>query len=232
MKHLLILLFTFSTIASNAQEKERKLSIGLTYSTNLSDEFYITDNPQFDEPVNSLNDKKPFYGFNTGIDINYALFQKFEISLGVQFARYSNLFENLLFFGDEGNAIGEGNVKTTLDYIEVPFRVNYKFLNKKLKAYASLGASFNSYLNNKSKAVYTLYGEDEEIVETETYDLSLQPTNYLGLIGALGIAYSINNRFDIKAEPIVRYALNSKANNLITARLYSFGVQFGLYFKL
>jgi hypothetical protein len=109
-----------------------------------------------------------------------------------------------------------------LEFLEIPFILRYKVLNKRLDVNVLGGVSTNILVGN---SVYLISGnEKSEIGQTE----GLRSLNYSGNIG-FGIDYDLGGNFMITFEPQLKYYMNSiNTTDYISNRPYSFGMFTGI----
>ncbi len=174
----------------------------------------------------------PSFGFNTGIAAQYSILENLEVELGVQFSRQTHIFKDVsLIDFDSYDNIGKADNQFRYHYLEIPLRLNYRVINKKVFAYITAGVSLNQYLYSESKSWITYNNGDEKVVIS---DLEIIDYNKMvfGLIGGVGVGYHLSERFNIRAEPLYRYSITPLADAPIEQRNYSIGCQFGIYISL
>lgn len=235
MKRLLFKILFLVPIILIGQEKEsneRKLSIGLNFSPNYSYRTLSYDE-EWEGFVETREEQEhPSFAFNTGIAVHYSVNENVELVANVQFSKQTHSFKEVpIADAMGGNTGGFADIQLRYYYLEIPFRANYLFLKGKIFGYATAGASLNLFLNDETKSWLT-YANGEE--ETRNSDTGIQDFNKtaIGLIGGLGFGYNLNEKWDVRMEPIFRYSLTPLAEAPIDQFNYSIGCQFGVNMKI
>jgi hypothetical protein len=135
-------------------------------------------------------------------------------------ARVDVASSNKMFFdSDSPNFYNIGaNIIQSYNYIEMPFLLKYKLIDRNIDFNVLGGLSTNVLVG---KNVFLQYdGKKERIGETE----NLQKINYSGTMG-IGLEYAIFNNFKLKLEPTINYYINSiSTNSDIDLHPYSFAI--------
>ncbi|MFC2080118.1 outer membrane beta-barrel protein [Bacteroidota bacterium] len=110
----------------------------------------------------------------------------------------------------------------SFEYLEVPFNLRYKILDKAFKIQLVGGLSTNFLISNSVL----------EITDTEKLNIGqvqdIRSINYSGNAG-VGFVYEFLGNFSLSVEPRFRYYLNSiNLNNLPSTRPYTFGLYTGV----
>jgi len=116
----------------------------------------------------------------------------------------------------------DNSLRQNFSYLELPFIVKYKVIDKTLDFNLIGGLSSNLLVNN---SVYV--GGKYHVAETD----GLNPITFSGSFG-MGMEYNISDKLSLNMEPTFRYYLNP-FNEFSGLRFhpYSFGVFSGLSFK-
>lgn len=113
----------------------------------------------------------------------------------------------------------------TFEYMEIPFNVRYKILDRTIDLQLMGGFSTNLLVNNSVAAI----AGDQTVAIGKVQDIKM--FNYSGNAG-LGVVYDIFENFSLSIEPRFRYYLNSiNTDNLPVTRPYSFGFYTGVNYK-
>ena len=114
-------------------------------------------------------------------------------------------------------------LKQNFEYLEIPFMLSYKIIDKKVDFNVLGGLSYNFLLGNSTYAI----GEGTSVLigTTEGVDPIL-------LSSALGMSleYALSQRLSFNFEPTFRYFLNSEGR-ISLDNPYTFGLFSGLYFN-
>ncbi len=116
------------------------------------------------------------------------------------------------------------SAKHYYEYLEIPFIVRYKFIDRTIDFDILGGISTNFLLDDN------LHFDQD--INTSNYFIpsenKLTRINYSGSLG-FGIEYPITSRFIFNVEPVFKYYLNSiNANSNINKYPYSFGIYTGM----
>jgi len=113
----------------------------------------------------------------------------------------------------------------TLEYLEIPFNVRYKVLDRTIGLHIMGGFSANMLVNNSISAI----AGDKAVTIGEVRDI--RTFNYSGNAG-LGMVYDVFKNLSLSIEPRFRYYLNSvNADHLPVTRPYTFGFYTGVNYK-
>lgn len=119
----------------------------------------------------------------------------------------------------------EAEIQQNFQYIEIPFLLKYKLIDKQADFNIIGGLGANFLIGND---VYLIYGGKKEIVG-ETNNVS--NVNYSTTLG-FGIEYPIFNRINIRLEPSVKYYLNAiNPGSAAESHPYSFGIYTGICYS-
>lgn len=113
----------------------------------------------------------------------------------------------------------------TFEYLEIPFNVRYKILDRTIDLQLMGGFSTNLLVNNSVAAI----AGDETVAIGKVQDVRM--FNYSGNAG-FGVVYDLFENFSFSIEPRFRYYLNSiNTPNLPVTRPYTFGFYTGVNYK-
>ena len=211
--------------------KTKRIAIGLTFSP---DYCYRTLKPN--ETTKWIADFRdsieiPKFGFTTGLCLLYQLNKRITLETGLQFSSKGEKTKQapLIFAQPEpGNPI-KNTFIYKYNYLDIPYKVNYFILTKRLKFFISGGVSTNLFLfRNTTSIVEYIDGQ------TKTYNSKgggLSRIN-IAVLAGLGINYELNNKLTIRIEPTYRRSITSIVNAPIKGYSYSTGVNTGLFLKL
>ena len=117
-----------------------------------------------------------------------------------------------------------GSLQQTFEYLEVPFMLSYKVIDRKIDFNLQGGMSYNFLLENETYAL----GDNGSKVLVGTTD----NVTRMFLSSALGMSfeYSFADRFSLSLGPSFRYYLNS-GGRLSTSNPYTMGLYSGFFYK-
>ena len=125
-------------------------------------------------------------------------------------------------FDITGTLNNSDKIDQYFQFIELPFMLRYKVLNRKLKLNLLGGLSTNVLIGNR---VFLIADKSKsEVGETQ----GIRTINYSGNIG-IGFDYDLGKNFLFTIEPQFKYYLNSiNENYLISSHPYSIGMFTGI----
>lgn len=138
--------------------------------------------------------------------------------------RISSIYTSDNFDPDKADLSLFGNsLRQSFEYLEVPFLLSYKFIDRQLDFNIMGGFTYGFLLDN---SVYVV-SDDIRLPVGSTEDItSLLLSSALGL----SLQYSLNENFLLNFEPSFRYHLNQDGM-LKPDNPFSFGVFSGIYYK-
>jgi len=176
----------------------------------------------------------PKFGFTTGASLLYKVSEHFTFETGLQ---YSDKGEKTKWFSDFIYNTPDPSIPTRIKYIvhyyylDIPVKVNYYLLTKRLKYFISGGVSANIFLGQTTTSIGEFSdGHTEE--RPSSHGLSAASTINIAIIAGMGIQYSLNEKLSLRIEPTYRRSLTAFVNAPIKGYLYSTGVNLALYYKL
>lgn len=235
MKVLISVLIVFSSILSFGQDpvvEQHRFSAGLNFSPNYSYRVlkyrselqYFVDTREESEHAS--------FGFNTGLTAQYNMGALLELELGLQYSRQTNIFKNVPAYDDLSfTSVGLVDYQCRYYYLEIPVRLNYRVLNKKVFWYVTGGVSLNIFLKDKTKYWLTYNGGLKEVNTVENATVDPNSLVY-AVIGGVGAGYNITEKFNLRLEPLFRYSLTPLEEAPIDQHNYSVGTQLSLNIKL
>jgi len=125
-----------------------------------------------------------------------------------------------------GDYVVNGTFIQNMDYLEVPFVLNYKVLDRKISVNVNGGLSPGILVNNRS-----YFEIDGEKIQTGTTE-NLKPMIYNSLLG-MSFEYSFSKNLIFSIEPAFKYSLTPiNSNSGINYRPYSMSWFTGISYKL
>ena len=233
----LILLFLFLPLFSLGQNqtiKETKFAVGFCFSPEYFNTVFYTNLDGFIDNIDDTNNVSNL-GFSAGISVLYKLNDKFTIESGLSYYQSGwEDWEAIKFFylpkepGDIIYPITASYYKYR--FISLPLKMNYFFINSKLKLFASAGIVVN-YLSETNVHAYEFYTND--LIIERYYKMSKEYFNSFNfqIIAGFGADYDLNKHFKLRIEPYFRRSVNSVSNTQIKNYMYSAGANMGVYYK-
>lgn len=232
-----IFLFSFSTYGQDTISiKERGFIIGVNFSP---DYCYRTLTKQIDtlsntswKQIKHLHDsiEKAKFGYTFGINFGYQINKRICLETGLQYSNKGyktipiNSFDS---FGKMTNIIN-------YYYLDVPIKINYFFLKKRLQLLVSAGTTLNLFLYSSIKTITE--PETATSFKEKSYSSANNNNKFnFSPIFSAGIKYKIRNRMNLRVEPTFRYGIFDIRNDksfYSSIHLWSIGLNIGCYIEL
>lgn len=247
MKKLFFICALASSLAVTGQQADRdfnQLQLGILFSPDISNRV-LTDEDQDGLFKFTENSSDPKLGFTTGFALAYNVSARWGFEIGIQFSNKGyEMSTSDLIFGDYigGNRFYETQDPPIATYIR---RLNYHYLDIPLRAIWITGQGnwrFVSSIGITSN--FLLKVNEVNILELEngnrprsTFRLP-DEYNHFGLSPTLsvGVNYQLGDRFNLRAEPTLRYGLietgSESGFSNYHEHLWSLGLNFICYYTL
>lgn len=251
MKRIAIIsIFVFWGIVSMAQSNDNRrpsrFSFGVSFSPDYTYRNFRTGDEKLNGIVDGMNDiESQRFGFTTGLAGKYKLSRRLVLESGVLFSDKGNKVEfsddywispeeviDPGFSGPDPALPSELTIKYHYYYIGVPLKVNYRFLDKKVKVFLSGGISTDFYIDTKVQQISIMDGDRNRDISHPDNE-NIGKINFVGLAG-VGLEYSVSSNFHLRFEPIFRYSFTQmfKDGDIdLDTNLYSIGANFAIYFQ-
>ncbi len=119
----------------------------------------------------------------------------------------------------------DAQIEQKYQYVEVPFLMRYKIIDKAIDINVVGGFGANFLIGND---VLLKYGGNKEIIGSVD---GLNSVNYTGTVG-FGIEYPVMKRINIHLEPSLRYYINEiNSNSTVESHPYSIGIYTGINYS-
>lgn len=231
---ILILFPVFSFSQNQEITKPHKFAVGLCFSPDYSYRYLQTDNDslKFIKQIRDTTETADF-GFTTGISLLYKLNNRFVIESGLLYSKkgYKNLKTNFTPIDPNDPILPvKLSIYYTYSYLCIPLKLNYVFLDKRLKLFVSAGVSANFFIKERTKIVNEFNNDKTSVTYNEENKAIFTKLNF-ELLAGLGADYDVNKHFKLRLEPLFRRSLNSITTTDIKGYLCSGGLNFGVYYK-
>jgi hypothetical protein len=111
------------------------------------------------------------------------------------------------------------------NYLEIPFLMKYKVIDRKIDFNVSGGISYNLLVNNSA---YAISGGEKYYVGTTG---NLSPMTFSSYLG-MGVEYNLSRSVSLNLEPTFRYYITPVGGMAGSAiHPYSFGILSGISYK-
>ncbi len=120
--------------------------------------------------------------------------------------------------------IYNSSLNQRIEYIELPFELNYNILDKKIKI--SLISGFSTFFLDKNELYSEINGVESYIGKANNLNKISYSVN-----AGIGFNYNISKEFNFNFEPTFKYQLNTYSNNSGGFRPYILGIYTGFSYK-
>jgi hypothetical protein len=215
-----------------------KLLIGVTFSPDYSYRHLSTSKKNATPYTQNIIDQRnafesPILGFTSGVKILYKLKARWAIETGFGVSKRGNVFkiDNLIFFDPNDPLAGaKSKIKFSYYYLEIPIKMNYYITTGKIKLFASAGISGDLFMFGRTKQKVTFSDGHSQIYHSTSH--AKFNSAALGIQTGLGAEYSVNDKFDMRIEPLYRRQVVVSGAYTIKEYFYSIGINFGVFYKL
>lgn len=243
MKNIIFTILTLIPLTSICQsidtikvnsDQIKKIYIGLTFSPAYCYRTLKTDDALGQLVIDSRDTREiPKFGFTTGVGLIYILNKRFNFETGLLFSDKGEKTKKTDLIWSQPDPILP--IKSTFiysyQYLDIPLKVNYYIINKKLNFFISAGLSANIFLTYKQTSIQEFSdGRTEKHTSGSIYN-NFSKVNF-ALLAGFGIDYDLNNKIRFRLESIYRRSINSIIDAPVKSYLYSAGLNAGIYYKL
>lgn len=239
-KYILASLFLFVSIIGFSQSYKsdlaKRFSFGISFSPDYTYRALKSDVDEFGF-IDMRNERESArFGYTTGLCIRYSLSERWGLESGLLYADRGDKMEttdtDYVFPEDGSDPVIPDKTKTISHYyfLGVPLKANFYVLNKRTKVFLSAGVSTDFFSGSKTKRINTFNGKEEQSSYSEE-GVDFSTVNFVGLAG-LGVDFQVNEKVDLRFEPIFRYSFSSLTTYTdLQTHLYSIGINFAVYFQ-
>ena len=235
---ILLILFPFVMLGNSLDSltqsidslKEIKITIGISASP---DYCFRKLKPDDDSKwISDIRDTLEIakLGYTVGANVEYKINKKIKVVSGILF---SDCGERTKKYSLVSVPAGQDPIMYSYNfhyyYLNIPLKVDYYLLTRKLKFYVAAGISANVFLNQKVTSI-TTYGNSDTKVNSKV-DPGFSRLN-LAVSAGCGMRYPINKNTDLMIEPVYRRSVTSIIKAPGKGYLYSFGMNIGMFFNL
>lgn len=233
MKNIFILILILPLnlfCQEDIQTDNKKIAIGVNYSIDRT----------FKSPLKSSLEI-PSINYSIGLNLNYSLSKKISIETGLLFANLGyktkelTLDNSFILDPRRGFPVDPNNIPITEQlivdryYLNIPIYLNFYLFGTKTQFYISGGFSIYNFLweSNYYKIGLSDGSDDVTSKEHNTY---ITKSN-LAFGGSFGLDYNFMNNFLFRINPFYKRFITPVKNNSQKEYWYSYGINFGVYFK-
>ncbi|MDY0085380.1 MAG: outer membrane beta-barrel protein [Bacteroidales bacterium] len=211
----------------NAQKIAGKFSIGAVIGGVYS---YRNLEGSMDYLIEVRNEaESPAYGFIGGLNIAYQLSDKWSLESGIEYATrgYKSKGQGI---DAEGNVLLSYKARNTYRFTDIPILASYSLGSRHVKPFISAGFVANIFLKEM---------RNEDLIKPSgEHDINNRrissEKNALGLEGmlAIGITFPVNEKLYSKIRMHYAHDLFKTTKTPVTERLYHYGLQIGVFYRL
>jgi len=210
-----------------------RLSVGLSFSPDITYRTLKGDG-QLNEVIEVFNRVETSkFGFTTGAFILYSLNERWLLESGLFYTSqgYQTRKTEIIWPPDPPQP-GDGvfQIFYTFQSLDVPLKVNYVLLDKKIRVFASAGISTNVLLDNEQKIVIDFY--DQTSQSSSSAALEDPASLYMSALAGLGLDYNFTGNWSLRFEPVFRHAFTSISNSDLKQYPFSVGANVGVFYQI
>lgn len=234
-KNAVIILMIFSlTLPAQKQDtlRPRKFSWGLTFSPDFCYRIlkYRSSAQWIEDRRNAA--EQPKLGFTFGINMNRLINERINIDAGFLFSDKGEKTRWMDLTWMEG---GDFPVKSRTifhyQYLDIPLKINYCVLRKKIRLFISAGISSNFFI--RQRTVLEMEYEGGRRTKSINNEQEVYSDVNFAFIFGFGISYDLTKRITIKLEPVYRQSICPVLVNMPDKEyLYSAGLTMSIYLRL
>jgi hypothetical protein len=231
-KSILFLLLPVSVFCHERDSvRANKFQFGIIYSPEYCYRTLKTnaENNWIKEAADDL--EIPKFGCSAGVGFGCKLFNKLMFEAEVLYAdkgskSKKNTFENNISIAASGKMPYKSNLVYHYQYIDVPLKLNYYLVNKKINFFVSAGVSVNIFLNQQTETLIEF--KDGSSKKFKSSSTAGADNISLTALAGLGINYDFSDRCILKLEPVFKHSITPLANTPLKNYLYSMGINIGI----
>ena len=210
------------------------LQIGLVFSPDYCYRMLVATEGDFGaEFVKANRDtlELPRLGFTTGLSLLMKLGNRLVLESGILFADMGERTKRMELTYIPPKPERPNAIRRTHHYLymDVPVRMNYYFIKKRLAWYVGAGISAKVALTYR--LVARLEYSDGSTETTSSTDAELLKRLNVAATAGMGLSYALSQCLAIRLEPTFRHAIKPNVDKPIKGYLYSAGVTVGLLFR-
>ena len=217
---------------SQTPSNERKISLGIAFAgvnafRNLSSSEESTTLAYIIE-IRNRSESQDFK-YSVGIHLAYKFSESLHLETGIDYATRGYKSSAVLIDLYEEEI---GKVESSIDYryINLPVVANFSFGKGKIKPLISGGVLVTFFIEQINFNKLFL-NDGTQNNSRKSFDSSKHMLGLMGKIGG-GVSISLSKHFYTNVIVLYSHELLKTSNTPITEKLYSYGVQLGVYYRL
>ena len=218
-------LFAQEDVAAVAQTGYNKILIGISASPDYAYRTLFSENGLNNSAIIADRNKneRGKFGYTFGLNFNYNFNQKWGLITGVL---YSNKGYQSIY--DYGETLSLTTIYNYY-YLDIPLKIIYKIGKGKFRFISGLGITTNILRESAVKSITEQNGDKNEFARTA--DERYKQLNFSPGV-SIGVESTLKQKHVIRIEPSFNFGLLGISDALITANLWSAGINFSYYFGL
>lgn len=237
MKHLLILVSTFLSLAVAGQKPKQsnKITIGFSFSPDYSFRTLKNDggNNSTDLVIKSRNDiEKAKFGYTTGFNVTFNFSSLIGFETGVQYSNkgYKTIEQHLIYFPPAPASPDRVTTIYSYQYIGIPLKAKFAFGKSKARFIASAGVITNFLIDIKQSINYK-YSDGRTEKKNQSSTSGFNKVDISPMVSIV-VDYQITNKIHLSAEPTFRFGLIKTKDAPVKENLWSAGLVLGFLYSL
>lgn len=234
MKKLVLILLLFpSLVFCQTTDKTPRFALGVSFSPDYCYRSLTSDSGG--KFVKDLRDSTEIakFGYTTGVNFSYIISKRFSVDAAILFSDKGEQTEKkTLVFGSSmgGDPLFPTKFKSNYHYyyLDVPIKINFNILTKKVKLYLTAGVSPNIFLCEKTISVIEY---DDSRKERHASSEKGYSVINLAVVGGIGFSYDFAKHWSFRLEPVYRRSVTSIIDTPVKGYLYSIGINTGVYYN-
>jgi hypothetical protein len=213
--------------------KTGRISIGLVFSPDYC--YRTLSSGESDEWIVNIRNKSEIhkFGYTTGFSFVYKPVGRISLETGLLYSDKGERTkpETLIAANPDQLLPKQIEFIYSYNYIDIPFKINYLFLDKKFKLYVTAGLSTNIFLFQNTICIQEFEDGAIKKISSRNESSSFYKINLAFLTG-FAAEYEISNRLKLHLEPLYRRSITPIMDSSVKGYLFSTGINTGIYYKL
>jgi hypothetical protein len=227
------LLIAQTTEPTTTTPKNRKIALGISFSTDYSYRS-LKASSDFYKPLVQLRDsvELPVFGFTTGLKLTTLLKKRFTFETGLLFSQKGYKDKPTIFVANtpDPHIPKTASYQLTYSSIDIPIKLSfYPIKTVKAGFLISAGIINNIFITEKKTSTYVYNNGSTQTVKDRSIGFGYQPS----LLLSIGYQQQLSERLFFKVEPTYRRQIfDINSSGAYKTYYYSFGLDLSLYLKI
>jgi hypothetical protein len=173
----------------------------------------------------------PKFGFSAGVNFGYKLSTRLTLEIKALYADKGYQTKERIIESSASSPLkATGPYKSSIlysyRYLDIPFKLNYYLVNKKIKLYVTAGVSANIFINEQTTA-FIKYRDGRSDKVKSNPAKGAQALNFSALAG-FGFSYNLTDHNVFRLEPVFNYSITPLVNAPVKNYLYTASIRVGI----